>query len=122
MGLAGLYALVYGLGNQHLLGLFAPENSAPETLTAALYYLPIIVVFCLLATPCYLLDGIYVGLTAAKAMRETMLLAFAGYLIVYYIIGQHFGNWGLWGSLLLFMVLRAAMQAWWLWRGKVGGI
>ena len=82
-------------------------------------YLPIVVAFCILATPCYLLDGIYVGLTAAHAMRQTMLLAFAGYLLVYYFIGQHYANWGLWGSLLAFMVLRALMQGWWLVKGRV---
>ncbi|MFK8163412.1 MAG: MATE family efflux transporter, partial [Lewinella sp.] len=119
MGLAILYALVYGFGNTHLLALFAPEDAAPDTLVEALHYLPIVVVFCILATPCYLLDGIYVGLTAARAMRQTMLLAFAGYLFAYYLVGQYYVNWGLWGSLLFFMVLRAVMQGWWLWRGKV---
>ena len=114
MGLAAVYALVYGLGGTRLLALFAPESSAPETLLVTLRYLPVLLAFCLLATPCYLMDGIFVGLTAATAMRQTMLLAFAGYLLTYYLVGRHFGNWGLWGSLLLFMVLRAGMQAlWW---------
>lgn len=119
MGLALLYALVNGLGDIYLLKLFAPEDAAPETLAEALNYLPVVVAFCILATPCYLLDGIYVGLTAAHAMRQTMLLAFAGYLLGYWLVGQHFANWGLWGSLTFFMVLRAVMQGWWLWRGKV---
>ncbi|WP_020571117.1 MATE family efflux transporter [Neolewinella persica] len=122
MGLAVIYALVYALGNTHLLALFAPEDAAPETLAEALRYLPIVVAFCILATPCYLLDGIYVGLTAAHAMRQTMLLAFAGYLLSYYLLGRHYANWGLWGSLLFFMVLRAVMQGWWLWKGRVGSI
>lgn len=114
MGLAAVYALVYAIGNAPLLQLFAPENAAPGTLAAALIYLPIVVGFCLLAAPCYLLDGIYVGLTAARAMRQTMLLAFAGYLLTYYLVGQHYANWGLWGSLLFFMVLRAVTQGLWL--------
>ena len=117
MAFAGLYALVYAVGNVGILGLFAPENTAPETLVEAARYLPVVVAFCLAAAPCYLLDGIYIGLTAARAMRQTMLLAFAGYLIVYYLAGQHYGNWGLWGSLLLFMVLRAVMQ--WIWLKSV---
>lgn len=117
MALAGLYALVYAAGNTHILRLFAPENAAPETLSAAIYYLPVVVTFCLAAAPCYLLDGVYIGLTAAVAMRQTMLLAFAGYLAVYFLVGQHFGNWGLWGSLLMFMVLRAVMQ--WIWLESV---
>ncbi len=113
MGLAILYALIYGIGGTFLLELFAPADSAGDTLAIALYYLPILVLFCLLATPCYLFDGIFVGLTAARAMRQTMLLAFAGYLVTYYLIGQYFDNWGLWGSLLLFMVLRALLM--WKW-------
>jgi MATE family multidrug resistance protein len=113
MGLAALYALVYWLGDHSLLALFAPESSAAETLSEALYYLPAIILFCLLATPCYLLDGIFVGLTAARAMRQTMLIAFAGYLLSYYLVGQHFGNWGLWGSLVFFMVLRGGLMGGW---------
>ena len=110
MGLAGLYALTYGLGGSSLLALFAPEASAAATLAVTLRYLPVLVLFCLLATPCYLLDGIFVGLTAARDMRQTMLYAFAGYLLSYYLVGQYFGNWGLWGSLLVFMVLRAVLM------------
>ncbi len=120
MVFAGIYALVYGLGNTRILGLFAPENTAPEALAAATYYLPIVVVFCLAAAPCYLLDGIYIGLTAARAMRQTMLFAFAGYLLCYFLVGQHYQNWGLWGSLLMFMVMRAAMQYWWMRTGRIG--
>jgi MATE family multidrug resistance protein len=114
MGLAAVYALIYGLGNIHLLSLFAPEDSAPETLIEAQRFLPIIVAFCILATPCYLIDGIFIGLTAAHTMRQTMIVSFAGYLLFYYLIGQHFGNWGLWGSLTFFMVLRAVT----MWRSQ----
>ncbi|WP_116126386.1 MATE family efflux transporter [Lewinella sp. IMCC34183] len=114
MGLAVLYALVYWFGGSALLSLFAPAASAADTLAVTLQYLPILVAFCLLATPCYLADGVLVGLTAAATMRQTMLVALAGYLVAYYLIGQYFDNWGLWGSLLLFMVLRAGLQGlWW---------
>lgn len=119
MGLAFVYALAYYLGDASLLQLFAPENTAPETLKAALRYLPLVVLFCVLATPCYLFDGIFVGLTAAKAMRQTMILAFAAYLLTYYLFGQFYGNRGLWISLLLFMVYRAGMQWWWMKAGRV---
>lgn len=108
MGMAAIYALIYGIGDVHLLRLFAPEDSAPATLMEAQRFLPIIIAFCILATPCYLLDGIFVGLTEARAMRQTMIVSLAGYLLCYYLLGQHYGNWGLWGSLTFFMVLRAA--------------
>lgn len=117
MGLAVLYALIYGLGDVYLLQLFAPQDSVPQTLVEARRFLPVIVAFCILATPCYLIDGIFVGLTAAHAMRQTMIVSFAGYLLAYYLLGQHYGNWGLWGSLTFFMVLRAVtMGGWYRWK------
>ena len=119
MGLAAVYALGYTLGGTPLLALFAPTAAAPATLAAAAEFLPLVVVFCLAASPCYLLDGVYVGLTASRAMRQTMLLAFGGYLVIYFLVGRHFGNTGLWASLLAFMVLRALLQALWLRRGRV---
>ena len=119
MALAGLYAALYGLGGDRILRLFAPPSAAAETLAAARTYLPTVVLFCLLATPCYLLDGIYIGLTAARAMRQTMLIALVGYLASYYGLGVRFGNWGLWAALLLFMVLRAVLQGIWLRTGRV---
>ena len=114
MGFALLYALTYGLGSGVFLPLFAPEEAAAATLAEAVRFLPAVLAFCLLATPCYLFDGIFVGLTAARAMRQTMLMAFAGYLITYWFLGRHYGNWGLWGSLLAFMVYRSLLQGLWL--------
>ena len=64
-------------------------------------------------TPCYLYDGVFIGLTASRAMRNTMLLAFAGYLVVYFTVGFRFGNDGLWLSLLAFLVLRGVLQHGW---------
>ncbi len=123
MGLAALYALIYGLGDVHILQLFAPEDAAPDVLMAAERFLPIIIAFCILATPCYLLDGIFVGLTKARAMRQTMIVSLAGYLLGYYLLGQHYGNWGLWGSLTFFMVLRAVtMAGWYRWKVTDGSV
>jgi MATE family multidrug resistance protein len=117
MVLAAIYALIYGGAGASLLYVFTDQE---EIVSAALPYLPWMVVFPLLGTPCYIWDGIYVGLTASKAMRNTMLLAFAGYLLLYYCFGQHQDNHGLWLSLLGFMVFRGIIQWWWYLRGEVG--
>ncbi|MEL7375399.1 MAG: MATE family efflux transporter, partial [Bacteroidota bacterium] len=114
MGLAVVYALIYWQLGESIVALFAPEENAAAALEAAKSYLPLVAVFCLLATPCYIYDGVFVGLTAAKAMAQTMILAFAGYLLTYYLWGQHQGNLGLWISLTLFMVYRGLLQFLWL--------
>ena len=110
MGLALVYALAYGLAGEPLLYIFTDQEDVVQT---ALPFLIWMTVFPLLSTPCYIWDGVYIGLTAARAMRHTMLIAFAGYLLCYYLIGQRWGNHGIWLSLLLFMVLRGLVQ--WAW-------
>lgn len=116
MALAALYALLYGWAGEPLLRIFTDQE---EIITAALPYLPWMVAFPLLGTPCYIWDGVYVGLTASRAMRNTMLIAFAAYLLIYYTYGAGNDNHGLWLSLTAFMVFRGMVQWWWYWRGKV---
>lgn len=117
MGLGLAYLLVYYSLDTEILQLFIDQDAAAEVLDTSLYYLPVVLAFCLLATPCYIFDGVFIGLTASKAMRETMLIAFVGYLLSYFLIGQHYANWGLWASLIAFMVYRAILQ--WIWWRKM---
>ncbi len=107
MGLAGGYALVYGGLGEPLLRVFTDQ---PDVLAAARPYLVWLVLFPLLSTPCYLWDGIFIGLTAARAMRNTMVLAFLVYLAIYLLVGDRYGNHGLWFALLGFMAARGLFQ------------
>ena len=60
----------------------------------------------MLAVWSYLLDGLFIGATRAREMRNTMLVNML--LIAPFAYGlQSFGNHGLWLTLLLFMLLRA---------------
>jgi MATE family multidrug resistance protein len=110
MVLALGYTLIYGAGGDLLLRVFTDEA---DVIAAAQPYLLWMAIFPILATPCYIWDGVFIGLTAASAMRNTMLLAFAGYLGSYYAFAQSWGNHGLWFALLLFMVLRGGLQWGW---------
>lgn len=108
--LAFLYAAIYGIAGQHLLYLFTDDL---EIINTALPYLPWMIAFPILGTACYIWDGIYVGLTASTAMRNTMLLAFSAFVLIYFLFGQNWSNHGLWLSLTAFMVLRGVIQWWW---------
>lgn len=116
MTLAGLYALVYGIGGMAILELFT--NKA-DVLAAARPFLLWMVIFPLLSTPCYIWDGVFIGLTAAKAMRNSMLLSLAVYLLIYFLLQDTYGNHGLWLALLLFMVARGLFQWVLFWRKGV---
>ena len=55
----------------------------------------------------FLWDGIYIGATAARAIRNTMLISAVGvFLPASLILMRFFGNHGLWIAFLLFMVAR----------------
>ena len=113
MGLAAAYALFYGLLGGPLLRVFTDQ---PDVILAAGDYLFWMALFPLLATPCYIWDGVFIGLTASRAMRDTMLLAFLFYVLAYFAFGTRFGNHGLWIALLTFMVARGVVQWLFFWR------
>ena len=55
----------------------------------------------------FLWDGIYIGATAARAIRNTMVIsALAVFLPSSLILMHFFGNHGLWVAFLMFMVAR----------------
>ena len=112
MGLAGLFSLIYWVFGIELLHIFTDKENI---IAASLPYLFWMVVFPIISTPCYLWDGIYIGLTASRAMRQTMLMAVVVYILFYFFLNE-FGNHGLWAALLIFMVARGLIQ--WAWYRK----
>ena len=74
------------------------------------------ILFPIISAPCYIWDGIYIGLTASRAMRQTMLIAVLIYILSYFLLRNDFGNHGLWAALLVFMAIRGMIQ--WVWYRK----
>ena len=78
----------------------------PEVRSAATTYLPWLVISPLISVWCFLYDGVYVGMTRAREMRNIMLIStFAVFLPVWYFT-QSFGNHGLWLAFLVFLASR----------------
>ncbi len=82
------------------------QTDIQSVFLAAQPYLPYLAVLPLVAVWSYILDGLFIGATKAKEMRNAMLLAVLVSLPVGYIL-QPLGNHGLWITFLLFMALRA---------------
>lgn len=107
MGLAITYSLVYLLFGINLIKLFTTETSVVQE---SKRYLVWIVLFPIISTPCYIWDGIYIGLTASKSMRNLMIGAIIIFFISFYTVGDWWHNHGLWFTLLLFMLARGIFQ------------
>ena len=56
---------------------------------------------------CYQLDGIFIGASQTKEIRNAMIISVVGYVGVSIILTRYIGNHGIWFSLLLFMIFRS---------------
>jgi MATE family, multidrug efflux pump len=96
-------ALAFALGGAVLIRVM---TTATDVQAEALRYLPWMVAAPLLGLPAWMLDGVFIGATRTRDMRNMMILSFGLYLILLWILLEPLGNHGLWASLLIFLVLR----------------
>ena len=96
-------AMIFWLAGPWFISLMT--DLAPVTATAV-NFLPWLVVMPLIAVWSYLLDGIFIGLTDTKAMRDTMIIALMVYMACWYVT-QPLDNAGLWLSFTLFTAVRS---------------
>jgi MATE family multidrug resistance protein len=100
-----LFFWLFGQGLIHLL------SDLPEVTLEAARYLPWMVLLPLTTVTCFLMDGVFIGATQGRAMKQTMavsvLLVFVPALLLFYWWGNH----GLWLALNVFMVARGATLA-----------
>ena len=109
-GLAIIYSLTFYVFEVELLQLFTNQENVID---AAQNYMIWIVIFPLIATSGYIWDGIFIGLTASKAMRNTMILAFMFFMIVFHIADYQLAtmtNFWLWLTFSLFIFIRGIIQ------------
>jgi len=73
-------------------------------------YLPFVVVAPLLGVFAFAYDGVYIGATWARDMRNLMVLSLAVFLTAWFAL-RSFGNAGLWGALLAHYAARGGLEA-----------
>ena len=58
----------------------------------------------------FLWDGVFIGATASKEMRNTMIFASAAFFVSYYLLQPIMGNNGLWVAFILYLLIRSGVQ------------
>ena len=86
-------------------------TNAPEVQVAARAYLVWIILAPFLGGPSWMLDGIFIGATRTKDMRNMMLVSFGVYWLSVWLLLEPFGNHGLWAALIIFFVARGVTLA-----------
>ena len=107
MGWALVIALVfvgaYALCWRQILAIFSPSPAIIET--AGRYIVWIIAVPLVGAVP-FMIDGIMIGATRTRILRNTVFYALAAYLAVFYALAPWIGNDALWIAFLTFLFAR----------------
>ncbi len=109
---AGAASLAFALGGQWLIALL---TGLPEVRATAGAYLPWMVAMPLIAVWSYLLDGVFIGATAIREMRNSIFIALAAYLPAWWLtqtlLPEALTNHGLWFAFTLFAAVRSGVLA-----------
>ncbi len=97
-------ALAFGLLGPAIIDLMAKNQPVQET---ARLYLPWMVVAPVFGLASYMLDGIFIGATRTRDMRNMMALSLAAYVAAVALLLPALGNHGLWAALLVSFTARA---------------
>jgi MATE family multidrug resistance protein len=110
--LAGLSALVLAallfLGGGPAIRLLTDLGSVRDT---AATFLPYAGVYVLVSFAAFQLDGVFIGATRTRDMRNASVLSFATFLLVSLLLIARAGNRGLWIAFILYVVVRALTLA-----------
>jgi len=104
-----IFSCVYVIAGHQIIALLTDIEEVrlySESYLIWLMMMPVVAVWS------YLYDGVFIGATWSKEMRNVMLMAV---LIVYlpvWLLSQSLGNHGLWLSMILFLAARGGLMAW----------
>lgn len=107
-GLAGLTTLAFLLGGDLLIAIVTTSSEVREL---AGDYLPWAAFTAVTGVLAFQMDGVFIGATWSRDMRNMMLLSFAAFLAALYVLVPMFGNSGLWMSLHVFLTMRGLSLA-----------
>lgn len=105
---AGL-ALVFAIGGPAAIDLM---STAPDVRETARIYLPYMVAASIVGLAAWMLDGIFIGATRSRDMRNMMVISAVAYFAAVIPLMAVFGNHGLWLGLLFSFVVRGATLGW----------
>ena len=81
MAMAGLFMLAYGAGGTPILRLMTEDTGVVD---AGRQFLPWLLLMPLIGCPAFVWDGIFIGATASKDLRNSTLLCAIGFFAVWF--------------------------------------
>ena len=98
------FTVLYALFPDTFVGLISDQS---EIIEKARPYHFIAIITPIITFAAFIWDGIYIGATAARAIRNTMIIAsIVVFLPATLLLMPLYGNYGLWAAFMLFMLAR----------------
>ncbi len=106
-----LFTIAYGLSWEFIVNLMTNVESVKQLVPTYLIWGLLLPLTCVWS---FLLDGIFIGATVTKPMRNSMALSLGLFIGLTTILIPAYQNHGLWISFLCFMLARAVfLSAYW---------
>lgn len=103
------FTLIYLIAGEHIFSLL---TNIPSVIENAHPYFIWIIMVPLISFTAFLWDGIFIGATAGKEMRNSMLIATAlVFFPAYLVLGRLLGNHGLWLAFIIYMAARGVLMS-----------
>ena len=96
-------ALAFAIAGPWIIDVMAKD---PDVQSTARDFLPYMVVTPLAGCAAWMLDGIFIGATRSRDMRNMMAISFVIYVIAASLMVPAFGNHGLWLALIVSFIAR----------------
>jgi MATE family multidrug resistance protein len=103
------YMLLYLIFGEFIVRLHTNQINLIEQ---TVIYLPYVVILPLISFAAYVWDGVFIGMTATKSMRDAVLIATGLFIALYYLLREWDFILALWGSFMLFFLFRGVLQTW----------
>ena len=111
VGTAVVCILVYVGWWRDIISMFVGDKSQlPDLLAVAGDYIGWIIAIPVAAALPFLMDGIMVGATLTRILRNSMLVSTLAYFALYYVLHPFIGNNALWLAFTAYMALRGVAQ------------
>ena len=110
------FSLLYAFGGTILISIFTNQEEVRSFTRPFLIWM---IITPIAGFWSYIWDGIFVGITASKAMRNSMVISLGIYFLIFYSLRGLAINDLLWLSLIMFLVARGAIQSIMFWQKGV---
>ena len=99
-----IISIIYFLINNFVIELM---SDVEEIRNLSSSYAVWLIILPLISSFCFQFDGIFIGVSQTKELRNAMIFSVFCYLVISLFLTDLIGNTGVWISLCIFMILRA---------------